>query len=1123
MAHSIIESATVGTASGSVEAVTIRGSGGWRRWAAIAAIGVAALFLGSAVGAVAGTSLPSRSGLGSAVPTPSPARSAAETGGAASGTARAISRIVPTVRTAPTSCGSFACDTQTLIAPQAGVTAGLTDTCSPSSLQISTTTFAGKTTLSSSNGASGVADLYYNVTFSASLQVCYEFNPDFIGLPSTSVWVNFTESYSESIVLNISVAGPGAFELDNLNGPPIALVSIPIVPTEAICCGPVPIVWFGVNLDLGLEYAMEFDQGSWINATEGSGGTLEQDYDFASGQWIEPPNSVTCLYGLSSSDACTSIVTSPSFGGAVILRIGPEVAVNLSVGIDILTVAAVQVDAFLYGQASLYYGIGASGYSASDESGGACGTGNSVDGLPPASVYAALGSAFGSDWWGALCAGVGFQFQAQFSAGCYNVFGFSGCLFTTNIFPVQTVAFYDAPLAATLVACDFDQHECAPTFTNAVPVQSPDSFVMTEKESDYLLIGSPLDNPWGPAGIPNLGMTWSTPIVAGSAGTACGSLAGYAAGYPYFNEFTAPNFATTCQLTVTSSLPIDDDSFQVSVVTFDIKVVAPTISIGHTTTFVPYCTTHFTCGALEYASGSWSVALTPFGGGTSRSVSGSSLDDLSVTNLTNGTYTYQITPPRGVTVGPLNGTIFVNGSDSWMVEFYTPLVSEFVESGLPSGSVWGIAIDGLNGTATVGNGTSAIDVTTTDGTFAYTVLPPAGYSVPPSDSGVVTVNGTGTVVTLPFSHSSAGSPPYLAEYPVKFRPVGLPPDTSWTLYLSPGVVLSGEGTVGLSLLNGTYSYSAVGGAGANWTRSVSMGEAKLTVAGVAIVKNITFAAVTYPVTFVETGLASATAWTVSLDGTPHHVFRNVLTLALANGTYGYEIPAVTGYHLLTAAENEVYVTGAGVVIDVPFALTSYAIALNASGLEAGKTFSATVGGVTHTIVATGTYEFLIWWGDIGNGSYPYTVAHVAGYTETPRAGTLHVRGSSVQLNVTFSGIGYSVVFNETGLPAGATWTVTIGNASVTTNATSLNFTLPDGTYWFNVTSDKVRYGASPEEGKFTVDDQGVSMVITFQRTPFPTGSPRLAPTEPATGSPAAVRVGSGSGRPTGARPTPGVA
>ena len=990
----------------------------------------------------------------------------------------------------PDACTSASCTADQPIALGQSTTAGVKQFCTPSSLEISSTTFAGKTTLSSSNGGSGVADLYYNVTFSASLQACYVFDPDSIGLPVQSNWINFTEVYSESIVLNVSVAGPGSFELDNLNGPPLALISIPVVPTEAICCGPVPIVWFGVNLDVGLEYAMSFDQNSWINATEASGGTLDQDYNFTTGQW-STPNSVSCLDGLSSSDACTSIVTSPTFGGALILRLGPEVAVNLSVGLNVVTAAAVQVDAYLYGQASLYYGLGPAAFSSSDESLGACGSSNAVDGLPPASVSPPLGGALSSDWWGVLCVGVGFQFQAQFSAGCWSLWIFNGCLFTTNIFPVQTIAILDDPLAATIVACDLSQAECAPTFTNTDPVSSPYSFQMNERESDNLFAASPLDNEWGPLGIAPLGMTWSAPTVAGStSGSACGSLSGSPTGIPQLNVFTAPNFPTTCQITVTDALPIGDVNFEVSLVTFDIQIVAPTLNVTHSVTMTPHCTNIFTCEEVIYADESWSVSFTPSTGGPAVLASGSSLANLPVDNLTNGVYSYEITPPRGVTVEPLEGNITVNGSNAYLTAFYLPIVSEFVETGLPSGATWGVALDGLNGTATVGaNGSSPIRVTTSDGTFAYTVLPPSGYSVPPSNSGMVTINGTGVVVTLAFSHTTGASPPYLAEYPVRFRPVGLPPDTSWTLYISPGVVLSGEGSLGLSLLNGTYSYSIGGGGGANWTRSVSAGQAKLVVAGAAILKNVTFAAVTYPITFVATGLANGTAWTVSIDGTPHHAFRAALSLPLANGTYGYVISPVPGYKTLSVTESEIYVDGESQVILVNFALTSYAIAFNGSGLAAGRTFSATVGGVTHSIVSTGEWEYLIWWGDIPNGSYPYTIQRVPGYTVVPHAGTLHVRGSSVQINVTFSAIVYPVVFNETGLPAKATWTVVIDNQSVTSSTTELNFSLPDGTYWFNVTSDKVRYGPSPEEGKFVVNGQGVTIVITFEKLPFPGGDP----------------------------------
>ncbi|HTT46023.1 MAG TPA: thermopsin family protease [Thermoplasmata archaeon] len=62
---------------------------------------------------------------------------------------------------------------------------------------------------------------------------------------------------------------------------------------------------------------------------------------------------------------------------------------------------------------------------------------------------------------------------------------------------------------------------------------------------------------------------------------------------------------------------------------------------------------------------------------------------------------------------------------------------------------------------------------------------------------------------------------------------------------------------------------------------------------------------------------------------------------------------------------------------------------------------------------------------------------------------------------------FSVSFTETGLPSGTTWSVTFDGMTLTGGTTSLNFTVPMGTYSYQV-GDVAGYTVSPSSGTVTV-------------------------------------------------------
>jgi hypothetical protein len=170
-------------------------------------------------------------------------------------------------------------------------------------------------------------------------------------------------------------------------------------------------------------------------------------------------------------------------------------------------------------------------------------------------------------------------------------------------------------------------------------------------------------------------------------------------------------------------------------------------------------------------------------------------------NDTNGSYPFQVTVPAGLVADPSSGSVGVTGANASVdiaVSEATFAVT-FVAAGLPTGLSWGVTFHGVLQNST----TNESVVHASDGTFEFTVVPPAGYSASPA-KGNVTVDNANQTVTVTFT---------VVVYAVTFTETGLPNGTPWNLTLL-GIVHGVAGTsYSTTLANGSYNYSVSGSAG----------------------------------------------------------------------------------------------------------------------------------------------------------------------------------------------------------------------------------------------------------------------------------------------------------------------
>jgi len=156
-------------------------------------------------------------------------------------------------------------------------------------------------------------------------------------------------------------------------------------------------------------------------------------------------------------------------------------------------------------------------------------------------------------------------------------------------------------------------------------------------------------------------------------------------------------------------------------------------------------------------------------------------------------------------------------------------------------------------------------------------------------------------------------------------------------------------------------------------------------------------------------------------------------------------------------------------------IPKYAITFTESGLPSGKSWSVTLNGSTLSST-TNTIVF-----NEPNGTYSFTIGSIMRYTASPSSGSVTVSGTSLNVAVTFTfhpPAHYRAYFNETGLPEGTTWGITILRYNHTSDTSDISINLPNGRYAFTVIPVP-GYTANPSNGTLYILDGSAVIDITF--------------------------------------------
>ncbi|HTT35220.1 MAG TPA: hypothetical protein VMH78_05065, partial [Thermoplasmata archaeon] len=247
----------------------------------------------------------------------------------------------------------------------------------------------------------------------------------------------------------------------------------------------------------------------------------------------------------------------------------------------------------------------------------------------------------------------------------------------------------------------------------------------------------------------------------------------------------------------------------------------------------------------------------------------------------------------------------------------------------------------------------------------------------------------------------------------------------------------------------------------------------------------------YSATFVPAGLPTGANWTVwvgnrTLTGSGPLVASNLSAGALS-------IDASTSANVSVPYVTEPIVIGANATIVVDFvpALAGTPrnppvernVTIREDGLPNGTSWSVTLAGDQRTT----TSDSIVFQEPAGN--YYLWVPWVSSYEPTPGSETVTVPNADLEVDILFTWVTgnstFAMTFYEAGLPAGTSWSVTVGSTQTASAPSSIAFVLPNGTYSFSV-PDAAGYSAVPAAGTFRLDGEANWTSIVFVVRPPPT-------------------------------------
>ena len=260
---------------------------------------------------------------------------------------------------------------------------------------------------------------------------------------------------------------------------------------------------------------------------------------------------------------------------------------------------------------------------------------------------------------------------------------------------------------------------------------------------------------------------------------------------------------------------------------------------------------------------------------TGQPGSGALTGDVFSVSLPNGTYSYVISTSNKDYASPSASFTVLGQSIDIPVVFHSITYKlEFVESGLPAGTLWGATVNGQSLSST----SDTITFQLINGSYTYSIAEVAGYHTVLYSSSVTI---TGSDVTVPVSW-------FINIYNITFKESGLPSGTQWNISFNGVKYSNTTGSIVFHVPNGTYAYSV------NQIRGFTLSYPGVTtVAGSNIIVTLDF--VKNATIYITVG---TTGSVLTVNGAPITLNNGLAKVSIAPGYYFVNV-SKSGYYTFT--------------------------------------------------------------------------------------------------------------------------------------------------------------------------------------------------------------------------------
>ncbi|MGC8663632.1 MAG: hypothetical protein ACP5SF_03925 [Thermoplasmata archaeon] len=450
------------------------------------------------------------------------------------------------------------------------------------------------------------------------------------------------------------------------------------------------------------------------------------------------------------------------------------------------------------------------------------------------------------------------------------------------------------------------------------------------------------------------------------------------------------------------------------------------------------------------------------------------------------------TPPLVNIINSENGTslilvysdlIFGSYLSEGVVQYLSTSVTyknasiSLIESGLPENTRWGVSI--LSGSELFSLN-KTIYSQLPQKAYVLSVISPSGYKSPNQYIYLNLSNISHLVIYITF----------IKIYQVIFNEHRLINGTFWSINIGSSTFYSKNSSITFTESNGTYSYSIA---------SLNNKYAPLNSSGMFIVNgknvniNVIFNLVTYSISFTENGLPSGILWYLNLsNGQSFKGFGKVITFNEPNGTYSYSIGVSNDNYLASPTSGTFNILGFSISILISFSsikTMNYTITFLENGLIFGTTWTVILNHVNKNSM-TNIIEF-----NEPNGTYSYIIGPINGYTAFPSYGNITVDGANVSQTIVFTTnniTNYTITFTESGLPLGASWSVTLNGKTESSTTNTITFSEPYGSYTYTINLPN-GYKTTNSTGTVLTKQSNLNISITVSSTsPTPASTPSFS-------------------------------